>query len=40
MIDIPETCRVYTVTIPLSSMQISDLYAVPTGFYKLLNKQN
>ena len=40
MIDRLETCRVYIVTIPLSSLQISDLYVVPTRFYESLKEQN
>ena len=34
-----ETCRVYNATIPLSSLQVSDLYVVPTRFYESLNEQ-
>ena len=34
----PETCSVYTVTIPQSSLQVSDVYAVPTRFYEFLNE--
>ena len=32
--DRPETCRVYRVTIPLSSLQISDSYAIPAWLYE------
>ena len=31
---------VYTSTIPLSSLQIVNLYAAPTRFYESLNEQN
>ena len=31
---------VYKVTIPLSSLQISDLYAVLIEFHQSLNEQN
>ena len=34
-----ETCRVYNATIPLSSLQVSDLYVVPTRFYESSNEQ-
>ena len=40
MTDRLETCRVYRATIPLSLLQISDLYIAPTRFYELLNEQN
>ena len=36
MIDRLETCRVYRATIPLSFLQISDLYTLPTRFYESL----
>ena len=35
-----KTCRVYRATIPLSFLQISDLYTVPTRFYESLNEKN
>ena len=31
---------VYTSTIPVSSLQIVNLYAAPTRFYESLNEQN
>ena len=34
-----ETCRVYNATIPLSSLQVSDLYVVPTRFYESSSEQ-
>ena len=37
MIDRLETWRVYRATIPLSFLQISNLYTVPTRFYESLN---
>ena len=40
MVDRLETCRVYRATIPLSFLQISDLYTVPTRFYGSLNEKN
>ena len=40
MTDRLETCRVYRATIPLSFLQISDLYTVPTRFYESLNEKN
>ena len=40
MTDTLETCRVYRATIPLSFLQISDLYTVPTRFYESLNEKN
>ena len=39
MVDRLETCRVYRATIPLSFLQISDLYTVPTRFYESLMRK-
>ena len=39
MTDRHETCRVYRATIPLSLLQISDLYMVPTRFSESLNEK-
>ena len=35
-----ETFRIYRATIPLSFLQILDLYTVPTRFYESLNEEN
>ena len=40
MTDRLETCRVYRATIPLSLLQISDLYTVSTRLYDLLSDKN
>ena len=40
MIDRLETCRVYRATIPLSFLQILDLYTVPTRFSESLKDKN
>ena len=40
MVDRLETCRVYSATIPLSFLQMSDLCTVPTRFSKCLNEKN
>ena len=40
MMDILETFRMHRATIPLSFLQILDLYTVPTGFYESLNEEN
>ena len=39
MTDRLDTCRVYRATIPLSLVQISDLYMVPTRFSESLNEK-
>ena len=38
--DTLETFRVYRATIPLSFLQILDLYTVSSGFYESLNEKN
>ena len=40
MMDTLETFRMHRATIPLSFLQILDLYTVPTGFYESLNEEN
>ena len=35
-----ETFRVYRATIPLSFLEILDLYTVSSGFYESLNEEN
>ena len=40
MVDTLETSRDYRVIIPLTFLQISDLYTVPTRFYESLKDKN
>ena len=38
--DTLESFRLYRATIPLSFLQIVDLYTVSSGFYESLNEEN
>ena len=40
MVDTLETSRDYSVIIPLTFLQMSDLYTVPTRFYESLKDKN